>query len=100
LGSLPPAQARCGTSPGGYAIWIGLASATAEIDGLELVRHEVRIAGSYAYTDADFEDAIPLATHVPSSWIETVSLTRAAERFIELASSPGSRPKTVIMPAA
>lgn len=86
-------------APGGPTVWIGLASPEAGIDSRELIRNERLIVGSYAYEEAEFDAAVPLAASVPASWIETVTLRHAARRFIDLTNAPGTRPKTVIVPS-
>jgi threonine dehydrogenase-like Zn-dependent dehydrogenase len=83
--------------PGGIAVWIGLASSEAGVDGRRIVRNENRIVGSYAYEDRDFVAALELAGQAPRSWIDTVPLEQAAERFVDLAAAPGPFPKTVIV---
>jgi threonine dehydrogenase-like Zn-dependent dehydrogenase len=85
-------------TPGGAAVWLGLAVSNTIIGANDLVRRELRISGSYAYDDADFKAAISLATDVPPTWIEEVPLHDAAARFAQLAASPSTRPKTVIVP--
>jgi len=85
--------------PGHPAVWIGLADAEAHIDGNALVRGERCIVGSYAYEDTDFAVACSLAASVPTTWIEEIPLDLAAIRFVELARSPGSYPRTVIRPS-
>jgi threonine dehydrogenase-like Zn-dependent dehydrogenase len=47
-------------APGGTAVWIGLSGGMSEIDGTAVVRREVEIRGSYAYTFQDFGDALSL----------------------------------------
>ncbi len=48
------------TAAGGCCVWIGLAEEECEIDGRDIVTREVQIQGSYAYTKADFAQAIAL----------------------------------------
>lgn len=49
-------------SPGGVAVWIGLSSDEAEIDGRTVVTREIEIKGSYAYSRDDFARAISFLT--------------------------------------
>lgn len=72
-------------TPAGTAVWLGLAAAEAAIDGNDIVRSEKRILGSFAYTDADFAEAVALAATVDLGWATPVPMSRAHTTFMELA---------------
>jgi threonine dehydrogenase-like Zn-dependent dehydrogenase len=85
--------------PAGAAVWVGLHSAEPGFDGLDLIRSEKTVLGSYAYDHRDFAAAVPLARAVRPEWLETVERERAVETFTALLA--GTRPpaKTVLVPA-
>lgn len=70
--------------PGGTAVWVGLLSSKPGFDGQEIVREEKRIAGSYCYTDTEFEQAVSLASKVPLDWATSFDLTDGVGIFNEL----------------
>jgi threonine dehydrogenase-like Zn-dependent dehydrogenase len=84
--------------PQGVSVWIGLQDRDPGFDALALVRQERLVTGTFAYRGADFEAAIELCADADPRWIESIPLTAAADRFVELMRAPGVVPKTVIVP--
>ncbi|GAA1996615.1 zinc-dependent alcohol dehydrogenase [Catenulispora subtropica] len=72
-------------APAGTALWLGLAAAEATVDGNDIVRSEKRVLGSFAYSDADFSEAVALAASVDLDWATPVPMSRAHTTFMELA---------------
>lgn len=67
---------------GGTFVWLGLHEADAGLDALDIVAREIVIRGSYAYTDADFDTAVRLASRPGldlESWVTALPLEAAAE---------------------
>ena len=83
---------------GGVAVWIGLQDPDPGFDSLALVREERMVCGTYAYLDAEFEEAIKLCCGADPRWVERVQLASAAERFTELMREPAATPKTIVVP--
>jgi threonine dehydrogenase-like Zn-dependent dehydrogenase len=70
--------------PGGTAVWVGLLSGEPGFDGQEVVREEKRIAGSYCYTAAEFEQAVVLAEKVPLDWTTSFDMADGEGIFNDL----------------
>ena len=85
-------------APGGTAVWIGLLSGEAGFDALELIRQEKRVLGSFAYSDAEFADAIEFAAVCPLDWIESAALDDGARIFTELMNGRTDIVKAVLRP--
>lgn len=70
--------------PGGITVWLGLMSAEPAYDAQQLIRAEKAVRGSFAYTDAEFGEAIDLAGCVDLSWSEVFPLDEGPAVFSEL----------------
>ncbi|MGH3510308.1 MAG: alcohol dehydrogenase catalytic domain-containing protein [Nocardioidaceae bacterium] len=88
------------TRPGGTTVWIGLAQDDVELSGNGLVRDEKTIRGSFAYTPAEFAEALALAPGLDLSWTTDVPLTDAATIFYGLAEGRTDVVKAVLVPEA
>lgn len=86
------------TRPAGTAVWIGLASDAVEIAGNAVVRGEKTVRGSFAYTPAEFAEAVTLAPDLDLSWTTEVPLAGSAEVFYALAAGDTEIVKAVIVP--
>lgn len=84
--------------PGGTAIWIGLAQDDVEVSGNSVVRNEQVIRGSFAYTPAEFAEAVAIAPSLDLSWTTAVPLSEAAEIFYDLAGGNTAIAKAVLVP--
>jgi threonine dehydrogenase-like Zn-dependent dehydrogenase len=86
------------TSRGGHVVWIGLAGDVAEVDGRDVVTREVSIQGTYAYTKANFAEAIRLISEKTFPLERVVSeftLEQGQQTFEALTSSDSSIMKAV-----
>ena len=77
---------------------IGLAHAEAGFDGPDLVRGEKRIAGSFAYTPAEFARALADAGRLDLGWATGFPLADGAGIFLELAAGRTDVVKAVLRP--
>lgn len=84
--------------PGGTAVWIGLHAADAGFDGLDLVRFEKRVIGTFCYHHEDFKDAINLLAMVDASWVRSFPLQAGVQVFHELLKTTPTEVKTVLVP--
>jgi threonine dehydrogenase-like Zn-dependent dehydrogenase len=82
--------------PGGTSVWLGLAEATARIDGNGLVRNERRVVGSFAYTPEDFTNAVRLAPSLDLGWATPVTMEDSRRVFMALAGGAKDPVKAVI----
>jgi len=88
--------------PGGVVVFLGLHEAESPVQGNLIVRNEVRIAGSFAYTPAEFAEAVGMLAEGdvrPSpDWLEERPLDACADSFRELIDEPPSVAKIVLRP--
>lgn len=84
--------------PGGLSVWLGLAQAEVTLDGNAVVRQEKRVAASFAYTDAEFAEAIRLSTLTDLDWTTSVDLEESATVFMDLAGGRSDIVRAVIRP--
>jgi len=81
---------------GGRAVLVGLHDPVFEVDGNSIVRGEIEVKGSFAYTDRDFSKAVDIVNKSPSeleehrSRIALYPLTKGEETFRE-ALSPSAK---------
>ncbi len=86
--------------PGGMTIWIGLHGADTGVDGLEVIRQEKRILGTFCYEDQDYRAAIAKAATLDDSFLSSRPLAEGVETFYALAHGDVRALKTVLRPAA
>ena len=55
-------------APGGTAVWLGMHDADTTIPAFDVVVHEQRIQGSFAYTNADFSRSVALLEREPEAF--------------------------------
>ncbi|WP_067474674.1 zinc-binding dehydrogenase [Actinomadura hibisca] len=84
--------------PGGTALWLGLGSAEAGIDSTELVRAEKRVLGSFAYSDAEFAEAVTLAEGWDTGWVGSFPLDDGARVFTGLMNGGSEPVKALLTP--
>lgn len=84
--------------PGGTAVWIGLLADVVDFDGRDLIRQEKKVVGSFAYTDAEFVEAIELASRVDLGWCDTFPLEEGARVFTELMNGRTDIVKALLRP--
>jgi L-iditol 2-dehydrogenase len=88
------------TANGGTAVWIGLDEDLCEIDARLVVTRELQIRGTYAYTKADFAQAISLLQGKKLAYkvlTHPVTLTDGQTIFDDLATGFSSITKAVFM---
>ena len=85
--------------PGGQVVYIGLHDEESSLAANYLVRQEIAVTGSFAYTPADFEQAFDFLVqgllHADPSWLEERPLAEGAKAFEELIA--GTAPVTKII---
>lgn len=89
--------AAAGLRPGGTAVWIGLHESDAGFDGLDLIRREQRILGTFAYVDRDFRAALALLPSLDVDWTASAPLSAGVETFMDLLAGPGAATKTLLV---
>lgn len=93
---------RC-VQPGGRIVYIGLHDETSPLAANYLVRQEIALQGSFAYTHADFARAIELlkrgAIHPSQDWVEQRPLHDGAAAFAGLVNGAIVIPKIMLRPA-
>ena len=82
--------AVAGVRAGGSVVILGLAQAEGSVPIGDLVRRGIALRGHYAYTKADFEDALGLLGERPPplDWVEVLALDDGAEGFRRLVYEP------------
>jgi threonine dehydrogenase-like Zn-dependent dehydrogenase len=84
--------------PGGVSVWLGLMEPEPGFDSQDLIRMEKTVMGSFAYTDAEFVEAIALAEHLDLSWAESFPLSKGPEIFTELMNGRTDVIKALLLP--
>lgn len=88
--------------PAGTAVLVGLHQSETTLDGNDIVRREIRITGSFAYTQAEFAEAITLlqskALPVDESWLQERPLDQAKQAFEDLIDRPSHIAKIILKP--
>lgn len=87
---------------GGRVVFIGLHDDETPVEGNYIVRQEILITGSFAYTPADFATALQLLAQgfikADPSWVEERPVERGDESFIELVEGRAHAAKIVLRP--
>lgn len=84
--------------PGGVTVWLGLATPDAGFDATAAVRFEKTIRGSFAYSDAEFVEAIEMAPELDLSWFTTYPLEEGAKIFTALMNGQTTPIKALLRP--
>jgi threonine dehydrogenase-like Zn-dependent dehydrogenase len=84
--------------PGGRVAVVGLAHATAELPLADMVRRGLALRGHYAYTRADFQEAVSLLAEggLPLHWLETTALAESPAAVLRLLDHPEQVIKLVL----
>ena len=90
------------TRAGGEVVVVGLAQADGGMPVADLVRRSIRVRGQFAYTRAEFHEALALlaANGLPAEWIEVMPLADGPAAFSRLADAPDATAKILLQPAA
>ena len=85
--------------PGGTCVWIGLHEPTSGFDGLDLIRTEKRVLGTFCYHDQDYHAAIRSLTSISADdWLRERPLDDAVATFYGLLDDLPAEIKTVLVP--
>ena len=93
--------ATAAAGPGGTVVMLGLHDKETTFDVSALIRSEVALLGSYAYSENDVRRAVALLEEgqVPiGSWFDIRPLSSGADAFVELVDRPGTATKIVLVP--
>ena len=86
----------------GKVVLVGLHTAESSIPVNYIVRSEIQVAGSFAYTPVDFQQAVDiLATgevHLDGTWLQERVLEACEASFVELIDAPPETAKIVLHP--
>jgi threonine dehydrogenase-like Zn-dependent dehydrogenase len=86
---------------GGRVVMLGLHDQSSVLDLALVVRSEIEIVGSFAYTPADFARSLKLISSGeldPSPWVELMSLDAGPEAFERMRRGPGRALKIALAP--
>jgi threonine dehydrogenase-like Zn-dependent dehydrogenase len=86
---------------GGEVLLLGLHEVQTSLDFTAIVRNEIRLLGSFAYTPHDFAQAQKLITNGDvdfTPWTETHTLDYGQTAFDRLTTDPGATMKIVLTP--
>jgi threonine dehydrogenase-like Zn-dependent dehydrogenase len=86
-----------GVRPGGTAVWVGLHSAGADLDGRAMIRNEIRVLTTFCYTRTEFRTAVELVHRMEPDWIATQPMSAGDEVFRSLLDGPVSATKTMLV---
>ncbi len=101
VGATPArAQAINAVVPGGTVVLIGLHDETSSLPVNYLVRQEVALIGSFAYTDDDFKRALDLLAQglvrPADDWLQERPLSEGPAAFAELVAGSAAVAKIVL----
>ena len=88
---------------GGEILFLGLHTVKSSIDFAAVVRNELRLQGSYAFTAGDFARSKALIESGDidlSEWTEILPLEEGDSAFHRLTTDPGSTMKIVLVPGS
>ena len=86
---------------GGTALFLGLDQGQSSFDFFDLIRREVRIQTSYAYTEHDFAAALDFVIRGEvdfSPWTDVLNINDGQAAFERLTQNPGDRLKVTLTP--
>ena len=88
--------------PGGTVVLVRLHEAESQFEANYIVRSEIRVAGSFAYTRADFDTAVAMLAAgdvAPTAgWLQERDLEECGDSFAELIYNPPAVSKIVLRP--
>ena len=87
-----------GVRSGGRVTLVGLGQAEGTMPAAELVRRGITVRGHYAYTRADFEEALQFLAQSPPplDWLTVMELSEGAEGFRRLVEEPAAVTKVLL----
>lgn len=86
---------------GGTVVMLGLGSAEAAFPMAQLVRRAIHLRGQFAYSRADFAQALDVLAHgdLALDWLTTAPLAEGAQAFANLVDRPADYAKVLLTPA-
>jgi threonine dehydrogenase-like Zn-dependent dehydrogenase len=95
-------SAIAATRAGGEVVVVGLAQADGGMPVADLVRRSIRLRGQFAYTRAEFAEALGLlaSDRLPAEWLEIMPLAEGPAAFSRLADAPDGTAKILLKPGA
>lgn len=89
-----------GVRAGGRVALVGLGQADGGMPAVDLVRRGITVRGHYAYTRADFADALALLAESPPplDWLTPLPLAEGDTGFRRLVEEPGAVTKILLSP--
>jgi threonine dehydrogenase-like Zn-dependent dehydrogenase len=93
--------ALAGVRSGGTVVMLGLGNAEGTFPMAVLVRRAVTLRGQFAYTRAEFAQAVDVLAEgdLPLDWLQTAPLAEGADAFANLVDHPAQYAKVVLTPA-
>jgi threonine dehydrogenase-like Zn-dependent dehydrogenase len=87
---------------GGEVVVVGLAQADGGMPVADLVRRSIRVRGQFAYTRAEFDEALALLAEdrLPTEWLEVMPLAEGLAAFSRLTDAPDAIAKILLQPQA
>ncbi len=91
-----------GTRTGGEIVIVGLAQQDGGMPVAELVRRSLRVRGHFAYTRAEFAEALALLAEdrLATDWLEVMPLEDGLTAFSRLADAPDGTAKILLRPGS
>lgn len=88
------------TRAGGEVVIVGLGQAEGSMPVADLVRRSIRVRGQFAYTRAEFAEALAIlaAGGLPTGWLEVMPLSEGPSAFARLADAPDATAKILLQP--
>ena len=90
------------TRTGGEIVIVGLAQDEGGMPVAELVRRSLRVRGHFAYTRAEFDEALALLSQerLATDWLEVMPLVEGPAAFSRLADAPDGTAKILLRPGS
>lgn len=88
------------TRAGGEVVVVGLAQSDGGMPVADLVRRSIRLRGQFAYTRAEFAEALELLARdgLSTEWLEIMPLEQGLAAFSRLADAPDATAKILLQP--
>jgi threonine dehydrogenase-like Zn-dependent dehydrogenase len=88
------------TRAGGEVVVVGLAQSDGGMPVADLVRRSIRLRGQFAYTRAEFAEALEVLARdgLPTEWLEIMPLEQGLAAFSRLADAPDATAKILLQP--
>jgi 2-desacetyl-2-hydroxyethyl bacteriochlorophyllide A dehydrogenase len=85
----------------GLIVFAGLGEQETSLDCVEIIRREIRLAGSFAYSRSDFQKALDWVAHRRvdlAGWVSEAKLADGQKIFEDLTDPQGTRVKVILRP--